>query len=177
MARKAFPKLQRKSPSIKLSDVCLSKNLSDMETIIARVFCLLLGAVGLWTGFKQLRNRAALSQWNTIKGKVLERGTYQPNIATLSSSAFRYAPLVKYVYQVGTEEYVNDSIHPKRIQLPAHSTQKWAQSRAESFADEVTVYYNPADPQESFLVQTSKTTLYLVIGASCLIILFGLLFY
>lgn len=148
-----------------------------METIIARVFCLLIGAVGLWTGFKQLRNRAALSQWNTAKGKVVERGTYQPNIATLSNSAFRYAPLVKYVYQVGTEEYINNSILPKRIQLPAHNTQKWAQKQAELFADEVIVHYNPADPKESFLVQTSKTTLYLVIGASCLIIVFGLLFY
>lgn len=148
-----------------------------MEAIIVKVFCSLIGIVGLWTGFKQLRNRAALNQWNITKGKVIERGTYQPNIATLSRSAFRYAPLIKYVYQVGTHEYVNDCIHPKRIQLPEHSTLKWAKKQAELFADELTVHYNPADPNESFLMQTSKSKLYIVIGGSCLIILFGLFFY
>ena len=47
---------------------------------------------------------------------------------------------------------------------------------AESFPDEVVVNYNPEDPGESFLVQTPKVMLYIVIGASCLAILFGLLF-
>lgn len=147
-----------------------------METIIAGAFGLLIGIVGLWTGFRQLRNRAALDRWSTAKGKVIERGTYQPNIATLSTPAFRYAPLVKYVYQVNGKEFVNDGIHPKRIQLPEHSTKKWAQKRAESFADEVTVHYNPEDPSESFLVQTPKRKLYILIGCSCVALLFGVMF-
>lgn len=148
-----------------------------METIISGIFCLLIGAIGLWTGFRQLRNRAALNLWKTTKGRVIERGTYQPNIATLSAGAFRHAPLVKYVYQVDAQQYVNDSIHPKRIQLPQHNTKKWAQERADSFADEVIVHYNPEDPSESFLVQTPKRMLYIVIGASCLAILFGMIFF
>jgi hypothetical protein len=148
-----------------------------METIIAGAFGLLIGFVGLWTGFRQLRNREALNRWNTVKGKVIERGTYQPNTATLSTGAFRHAPLVKYVYQVDGKEFVNDCIHPKRIQLPEHSTKKWAQKRAESFADEVTVHYNPEDPSESFLVQTPKRKLYILIGVSCLATLFGVIFF
>src|ERR1051325_2566515 len=127
-----------------------------MEAIIAGAFALLIGIVGLWTGFRQLRNHAALNRWHTTKGKVIERGTYQPNIATLSASAFRHAPLVRYAYQVDGQEFINDCIRPKRIQLPEHNTKRWAQKRAESFADEVTVHYNPEDPGESFLVQTPK---------------------
>ena len=148
-----------------------------MEKIIALAFGLLIGIVGLWTGFRQLRNRAALNRWNTAKGKVIERGTYKPKIATLSAPAFQYAPLVKYVYQVDGKEFVNDCIHPKRIQLPEHSSKKWAQKKAESFADDVTVHYNPEDPSESFLVLTSKRKLYILIGCSCVAPLFGVMFF
>ncbi|MGA9997378.1 MAG: DUF3592 domain-containing protein [Pyrinomonadaceae bacterium] len=147
-----------------------------METIIAGAFCLLIGIVGLWTGFRQLKNLETLNRWKTTKGRVIERSTYQPGIATLSNSAFRHAPLVRYVYQVDAQEFVNDCIHPKRIQLPQHNTQRWAQKRAESFADEVMVHYNPEDPNESILVQTPKRMLYIVIGVSCLVILFGTIF-
>jgi hypothetical protein len=146
-----------------------------MERIISAAFSFLIGTVGLWAGFKQLRNRTALDTWPTTTGKVIERGTYQPFIPAAGPPAFRHSPLVKYVYQVSGKEFINDSIRPKRIQLPQHNTKKWAQKKAESFPDEV-VHYNPEDPSESFLVQTSRTMLYIVIGASSLAILFGLLF-
>ena len=74
-------------------------------------------------------------------------------------------------------EFVSDRIHPKRIQSPEIGSRKWAEKKAQTFADEVTVHYNPADPGESFLVQTSKMMLYLVIGISIFVILFGLVFF
>jgi hypothetical protein len=147
-----------------------------MERIISAAFSLLIGTVGLWAGFKQLRNRTKLNQWPTTKGRVIERGTYQPLIPAAGPPAFRHSPLVKYVYQISGKEFINDSIRPKRIQLPRHNTKEWAQKMAESFPDEVTVIYNPEDPGESFLVQTPRAMLYIVIGASCLAILLGLLF-
>ena len=146
-----------------------------MEAILSAAFCWLIGIVGLLTGIKQLRNRTALNNWPTTKGKVIERGTYQPNIPTTGPPAFRHSPLVKYVYQVGAKEFTGDRINPKRIQLPRHNTKAWAQKRADSFADEVTVHYNPEDPSEAFLIQTSKTMLYIVAGASTLAILVGLM--
>lgn len=147
-----------------------------MERLLSGAFGVLIGLVGLWTGFQQLRNRAALNLWPTTRGKVIARGTYQPNHPMLSAPAFRHAPLVRYVYHVAGQEFVNDRIRPKRIQLPEHSTKRWAQKRAESFADEVTVHYNPADPSDSFLVQTTKRTLYIVIGGSCLAFVYGVIF-
>jgi hypothetical protein len=110
-----------------------------MEWIVAGIFSLLIGTVGLWTGFKQMRNRAELNRWQTTSGRVVVRGVCQPNSTSLEPPAFRYAPLVKYVYQVGEKEFINNFIHPKRIQLPAINTRKWAQKRADSFPDEVVV--------------------------------------
>jgi hypothetical protein len=147
-----------------------------MEAIISCAFSLLLGGVGLWTGFRQLRNRKALNGWRTTRGKVIERGTYRPDVPALGPPAFRYAPLVKYAYQVDGREFVNDSIRPKRIQLPQHNTIEWARKKAASFPDDVTVHYNPEDPRESFLDQTPKVLLYIVIVASCLAIMYGLMF-
>jgi hypothetical protein len=147
-----------------------------MERIISAAFSFLIGTVGLWAGVKQLRNRTKLNHWPTTKGKVIERGTFQPDIPALGPPAFRHSPLVRYVYQVSGKEFTNDRIRPKRIQQPQHNTRKWAQKKAESFADDVTVHYNPEEPSESFLVQTSRAMLYTVCGASCLAILLGLLF-
>ncbi|MFL6228587.1 MAG: DUF3592 domain-containing protein [Pyrinomonadaceae bacterium] len=143
-----------------------------MESIIAAAFAFLIGGVGLWTGISLLRKRAVLDGWPTTAGRVIERGTYQVSAGT-SAPAFRHAALVKYAYRVGGQEFVNDCIRPKQIQLPEHNTKKWAQKRAAAFADEVTVHYNPANPAESFLLQTTKLVLYLVIISSCLAILFG----
>ena len=148
-----------------------------MEGIFAGAFALLIGIVGLWTGFKQLRNRAALNRWPITKGKVIERGTYKPYIPTAGPPAFRHAPLVKYVYQVAGREFINDRIRPKRIQQPQHNTKKWAQKTANRFPDEVDVHYNPEDPSESFLVQTPKILLYGLMGASCFAILFGVVLF
>jgi len=147
-----------------------------MENLVAGLFGLLVGTVGVVTGVTQLKRRTRFNRWKTTTGRVIERGTYQPDIPMLSAPAFRYAPLVKYKYQVDGKEFVSNSILPKRIQAPQHSTIKWAQKKAESFPDDVTVYYNAEDPSESYLVQTSKATLYTVITASGVVVLVGLAF-
>ena len=137
---------------------------------------MLLGIVGLLTGWRGLRSRAALERWPQTPGRVIERGTFTPDYAS-GPPAFRHAPLVKYAYQVNGTDFVGDRLQPKRIQQPRHNTLAWAQQRAAEFPEVVTVHYNPADPSEAFLVQTSKKTLYLVIGAACLAILFSGLFF
>ena len=144
-----------------------------MEALLSGLFALLIGSVGAWAGVQALRNRTALDRWPTTKGRVIERGTFQ---AVIGGRGFRYAPLVKYVYQVDEKEFVNNYINPKRTQQPSHSTKEWAQKEAELGTDEVTVHYNPASPDESFLVQTPRFKLYGVIVASCVAMLFGVLF-
>ena len=147
-----------------------------MENLIAGCFGMLIGVVGVWTGFKQLRNRTVLQNWKTVTGRVIERGTYVPQFAMLSVPAFRHAPLVKYRYTVDGKEFVSSSIHPDRIQRPQHNTIKWARQKAEKFADEVVVHYNPENASESYLVLTSTWVLMLVIASSCVVMLVGGLF-
>jgi Protein of unknown function (DUF3592) len=147
-----------------------------MENLFAGIFGLVLGLAGVWTGLRLLKQRALLQHWKTTSGRVIERGTYKPDHPMLSAPAFRYAPLVRYSYQVDGKEFVSNSILPRRIQMPLHSTLKWAERQSQSFSDEVTVYFNPENPAESYLLNTSKITLYIVLVASSVALLLGLLF-
>lgn len=141
-----------------------------MESIIAGSFALLIGVVGLWTGFRQLKNRKLLDRWPTTSGRVIERGIFEPQVPA-GTPAYKYAPLIRYRYEVNGMELTNNYIHPKRIQLPRHSTRAWAQKRADEIPDAVVVHYNPDDPLESFLLQTPKKILCTVVVASILITL------
>jgi len=146
-----------------------------MLTFVSAGFAFLIGATALWTGIKQLRNRAVLRRWPTTPGKVIERGTYQPYIATATQSAFRYAPLIRYNYEVNRQTFTNESIHPKRMQQPRHGTKKWAQAQADSFPEAVLVHYNPQDPGEAFLNETSRLLLFGLIAAALFAFLFGVM--
>jgi len=146
-----------------------------MEKLISGIFSLLLGAGGLWTALRLIKNRKILNTWNTATGRIVERGTHKPNMASISAPAFRYAPLLKYSYEVGGKEYVNDCIYPKRMQLPPRGTVKWAQKRADSYPAVVTVYYNSADPSESYIQLTSRLVIYIVLAISILLLLIGLI--
>jgi len=147
-----------------------------MENLLAGLFGIFLGVVGVWTGFKQLKNRASFRNWNTTQGRVLERGTYRPPNARFTVSAFQYSPLIKYSYQVDGREIVSNSIFPVRIQLPSHGSLKWAEKKAATYPDEVLVHYNPADVSESYLKLTSRWVLYAVIAGSLFAMSFGGLF-
>jgi hypothetical protein len=147
-----------------------------MKNLIPGIFGLLFGMAGFLTGLKALRNRGVVDRWPTTKGRVIERSVFQPKHAMLSVSAFRYSPLVKYTYQVDGKEFESNSILPSRIQLPRHSSKKWAQKQADSFTYEVTVHYNPTDPTEAYLVQVSKFALYFVLLAAGCAFLIGFLF-
>ena len=137
---------------------------------------MLIGVVGLWTGLRGLKTRKAIDRWPTTTGRVIERGTFTPDYAT-GPPAFRHAPLVRYAYQVDGKDFISDRLQPKRIQQPRHNTESWALKRAKEFPDNVIVHYNPADPAESFLIQTSKAVLYLVISVSSAAVLFSAVFF
>ncbi len=147
-----------------------------MEKLIAGLFGCLLGVVGVITAITLFRKRTQFSQWKTTKGHVIERGAFQPDIPMLSAPAFRYAPLIRYTYQIDGKEFISNTILPRRIQLPQHNTKQWAERKAQSFPDEVTVHYNPRDPSESYLVMTSTWSLTVVILASGFAFLIGVLF-
>ncbi len=145
-----------------------------MESIIGGLFGLVMASVIIWNSFVQVGNVSRLNSWKTTNGKVIERGTFRVTYTSMRSPALQHAPLVKYFYQVGEQKFTSDAILPKHIQLPEHSTVEWAQTRANSFPDDLTVYYNPENPSESFLVPVSRKTLYIMLIAGPVVVLISL---
>jgi hypothetical protein len=89
------------------------------------------------------------------------------------------SPLVKYVYEVDGQEFSNDSYYPKHLQKPPSGTLEWASAEANKFADDINVYYNPANPTDSFIEFPSKSPAYFIgIGSTfvLLVAIFYLLF-
>ncbi len=146
-----------------------------LESTIAGIFGLLLGGVAFWAGFRLFTQRSVLDRWNTVSGKVIERGTFVPTEADLTVPFFRHSPLVRYEYQVGGQRFVSDRIHPKRLVAPARNSLGWAEKRANSFPNEVLVHYNPADPTESFLEHVPNSTVYLYFFGGFLPLIYGMM--
>ncbi len=65
-----------------------------------------------------------------------------------------YYPMVNYTYEVDGEEHNNDNLEPGGRR--GHSSRSSAEEVLEDFeeGEEVTVYYNPENPGESFLIPT-----------------------
>lgn len=147
-----------------------------MQTIISGVFLMVIGGVGFFAITAALRKRNQFQNWHKTKGKVIERGVYQPtNAGHMSSPAFRYSPKLKYVYTVSGKEYTGENLFHPSIQLPQTSGENWARKKADSFSDEVTVNYNPDNPAESFLVTSSKVVFMLFAFVCALLFLIGIL--
>jgi hypothetical protein len=145
-----------------------------MEKYFATAFGLSIGLIGLYVCFSQLRNLAALSSWKITRGKVVERGTIQSEIGNLRSPGPRFCPLVQYSYQVAEKDFTNDAIYPKHMLGSPSGSNHWAEKEANSFADEVTVFYDPENPDNSTLKIPSKTIYFIVGGISLLSLLYSL---
>lgn len=142
-----------------------------MEKYIAGIFGFCLGLLGLYTCFAQLRNFSKLDSWKTTKGKVFERGVVESEAGNVRNAGQKFNPLVRYSYQVDNQDFTNDAIYPKHLQGYSAGSSDWAEKEAKKFDDDVTVFYNPENPADSFLRMPSKTTFY-IIGIASLIIIF-----
>lgn len=136
-----------------------------MESIIAGIFGLIIAIVIIWISFLQWANISRLDSWTSAEGKIIERGTFRVTHANRGPPALQHSPLVRYVYQADGKDFTGDSILPKHIQLPERSTVEWAQARANSFPERLTVYYNPQSPTDCFLVPMSRKTFYIMMIA------------
>jgi hypothetical protein len=148
-----------------------------MEKYIAGAFGLLLGTIGILLSLVQLRNIASLKKWKTAQGTIIERGTFKPDTPSLSSPAYRFSPLIKYRYVVDEKEYSNDSLLPKHIHAPPTGRLEWAKKRAALyFNDDITIYYNPENPADSFLEQVPNKTMYIVGAVSLLVFIYSAIY-
>ena len=100
----------------------------------------------------------AKSKWPTTLGKLVERG-----VARAPNGYF--TAVVKYRFVVGGKEHDGDTLWAL-----ATTTRRQAVMRqiVDKLPDPVTVHYDPADPQRSFLVVNPRGYFWLLIGVGAL---------
>lgn len=156
-------------PRILAAAISGTKSSGPVETVIAGIVCLAIGAVGVWAGLGGLRARAALRMWPSVRGRVIERGA-------TGYMRHRYEAFVRYAYEVGGQEFFSDRIYPKRMGPRWFTTRDDAQRRANAFAENtVEAHYNPSDPAEAYLALRSARQMRWMVGIAAVPLAAGVL--
>jgi hypothetical protein len=136
---------------------------SDTADSISRGCFLIFVAVffSVWYAFLFVMNDTyqegeQANHWPTVMGTILEAKVQSQN--TSSDSGIQYVPMIRYQYLVQGRQYVNDTWQ----KIGNSPTRQEAQEIVGRYPQgkRTTVYYDPADPQNSVLVpgNTSETS-------------------
>jgi hypothetical protein len=131
-----------------------------------------LGAILAGRGY--VRTSRRMRSFQTTRGRVFKR-----ELATVAGDTREgvwgkgggYRPAVTYVYTVEGVEHTSDKVSYAHRGL----RKSLAEQALAAIPDEVDVFYDPADPDEAYLVRHSPRLGHWLIGGGVLGILFGLL--
>lgn len=134
---------------------------------------LIVSVVFIWIGWGYYSKEQAAKSWTEAKGTIIESkvvGTNRSKSGTSSKKMFKVG--VTYDYEVGGQVHRGD-------QLGFMETRYSSQSRVAEevkkypVGETVTVYYNPADPQEACLDRSAGLVPWLMMGGGVLGMLVG----
>jgi hypothetical protein len=128
-----------------------SFNLDSATNVWVFALLAVIGAVGLFASGRDLLRGRASSSWPTTQGEVVYSSLEQ-KMSTDSDgdSSVTYAAKVVYNYQVGGQNLTGDR---RRFSEASTSSARRAQEIANRYpvGSQVTVYYDPDNPQVSVL--------------------------
>ena len=133
---------------------------------MAGLFAFVLGALLLWLGWRGQQKMKASMAWPYVLGKVVaasvrqvvERGDAQTRDIT------NYVPFVQYEYQVGGQNYQGNRL---AFQEKGYNSHKKAFKLVAAYpaGNPVSVYYDPANPQNAVLERKAHgNNILLVVG-------------
>jgi hypothetical protein len=126
---------------------------------------LIIGVFLLLTAFKWSSDIRGKRDWSTTKGRVIEKhleGGGRPN---------RKIPRATYAYEVKGKKYSNDQV----FMIEDYNTDvKAAKEALDELGDEVTVHYNPDDPQQAYLLSNTMIYFYLLLAGGIIMILIAI---
>jgi hypothetical protein len=123
------------------------------------------GAVGIWAALSVSSTLRRTRDWPSVNGTILERG-----VGEAMSQKHTFMPLVKYRYEVNGKSYTNDQVYT--IRRTGNLAPK-IRELVDGLPNPVPVFYDPADPSQSYLLRNSVATYWLLIGFSIFVCLLG----
>lgn len=117
------------------------------------------------------KNKSQESQsWPSILGKVIESRVDTSSTGGEEATVAMYKPYVKYEYAVGGVSYTGDKVKVGMTLSTSRVNPARELVARHPVGSEVRVFYNPANPDDSFLERQGSYTTTLVIGIVLLVI-------
>jgi hypothetical protein len=109
-------------------------------------FLLVFGIATLCVGWSLRHASTRGNDWPSTTAKILDRHMENAGKVQL------FYPVVKYSYTIGGKAYTNDRVYAAgRIDSRAPTVQKLL----DELPDPVPIFYDPDDPQDSYILRTS----------------------
>jgi len=142
-----------------------------ISSILSMGVFLLIGMGLSYWGWNILQDARASASWPTIDGKVVKS---EVTHSIDSDGGDSYSPEITYVYIVNNEQLANKTI---KFGENSYSSRKKAEGIAASYpvGKNVTVYYDPQQPDKSVLEPGVSGGSYIVLGIGVLFILITLI--
>ena len=144
-----------------------------MGTIVAMLI-VLAGVVGRVMCLRSLARNRSSFKWPTTQGKVVSS-----MVKTIGfGDDVRQRAEIIYEYEVGEKKLQSGRVSLSDDYSDAQLTDAQIQDKVKKYpiGEEVTVYFDPADPRESLLEPKQNTTMYLLM-AVCGLVIAGALWY
>ena len=147
-----------------------SKGKGCLSSIFSMGIFLLVGLGLTYWGWNILQDARASASWPTAEGVVTRSEVTR---STDSDGGDSYSPEITYTYTVNNEQLANKTI---KFGENSYSSRKKAEGIANSYpvGKNVTVYYDPQQPEKSVLEPGVSAGSYIVIGIGVFFILITL---
>lgn len=142
-----------------------------MKEVLIGIFLCILGFFCLWAALKMLKLKRKLRGWKKIKATVLSKTVEERKILSGTDlNNFRIS--VEYQYEVDGKFYTNNIFYAEEIENAEVSMLKrMAQKKIDTLQQEIIVFYNPNNPQESYTIHKNLLFAYLLLLFGAIMIL------
>lgn len=117
--------------------------------LLVLIMCGVFGMTFLGVGVSMIIRGHKTDKWPTTTGKIIERTTSR-NPGGPRGRSTSYSVSITYSYTVEDKSYTSGNIGQVGFQ---YKTKVEAQHAADSYPEEVTVYYNPINPDDCTIVK------------------------
>jgi hypothetical protein len=137
-----------------------------VQSVIIGIFLLLIGAVAVYMGHKLLALRKLVRSFLPVKGKLIKKWVAEKTLASATEPGNTHCVNVNYQFEVNGESYQGDNFYAEEILSGERSmSPKQAQKKIDLIPEQLTVYYNPINPEQSYIYKSgSMAILVLVLG-------------
>ncbi len=135
------------------------------------IFLLVIGAGLFYTGINTLRLRKRVYSWPAIEGKLISKSVGKIKLSGAGRGA-SHVVNVEYEFEFQNKKYSGNKYYAiELIGGERAMMQRAVEKTLAKMGDTVSVFYNPQNPAESYLIKDNPWFMYLslIVGAIMLI--------